>query len=168
MSFVCLFKMHRMNVSGGFPQLCRFYSRFVSRIDFHGWLNSINENTFPKYPRKVIETLNWKLSSCRLRIFQLKFSRVFPTPGHHLHYKLLHNSIFGCKYKKEKSKIVSCVFVAVFEHLLASTMSVDPRIGLELEKLNNSCEKINHLEVNLGWWKNKLFILPRNSFFCRF
>lgn len=29
-------------------------------------------------------------------------------------------------------------------------MSVDPRIGLELEKLNNSCEKINSLEVSLG------------------
>lgn len=29
-------------------------------------------------------------------------------------------------------------------------MSVDPRVGLELEKLNNSCEKINNLEVNLG------------------
>lgn len=29
-------------------------------------------------------------------------------------------------------------------------MSVDPRIGLELEKLNNSCEKINNLEVKLG------------------
>lgn len=33
-------------------------------------------------------------------------------------------------------------------------MSVDPRIGLELEKLNNSCEKINNLEVNLGETKN--------------
>lgn len=29
-------------------------------------------------------------------------------------------------------------------------MSVDPRVGQELEKLNNSCEKINNLEVNLG------------------
>lgn len=37
-------------------------------------------------------------------------------------------------------------------------MSVDPRIGLELEKLNNSCEKINNLEVNLGKWKKLLFI----------
>lgn len=37
-------------------------------------------------------------------------------------------------------------------------MSVDPRIGLELEKLNNSCEKINNLEVNLGKWKKFLFI----------
>lgn len=29
-------------------------------------------------------------------------------------------------------------------------MSVDPRIALELEKLNNSCEKINNLELKLG------------------
>lgn len=39
-----------------------------------------------------------------------------------------------------------------------STMSVDPRIGLELEKLNNSCDKINKLEVNLGKWKKLLII----------
>lgn len=39
-------------------------------------------------------------------------------------------------------------------------MSVDPRIGLELEKLNNSCEKINNLEVNLGKEENLLFIVP--------
>lgn len=31
-----------------------------------------------------------------------------------------------------------------------SVQTVDPRIALELEKLNNSCEKINNLEVNLG------------------
>lgn len=31
-----------------------------------------------------------------------------------------------------------------------SVQAVDPRIALELEKLNNSCEKINNLEVNLG------------------
>ena len=37
-------------------------------------------------------------------------------------------------------------------------MSVDPRIGLELEKLNNSCEKINNLEVNLGKEEN-LFLI---------
>lgn len=37
-------------------------------------------------------------------------------------------------------------------------MSVDPRIGQELEKLNNSCEKINNLEVNLGKGKKLLFM----------
>lgn len=36
-------------------------------------------------------------------------------------------------------------------------MSVDPRIHLELEKLNNSCEKINSLEVSLG--KMNIFIV---------
>lgn len=39
-------------------------------------------------------------------------------------------------------------------------MSVDPRIGLELEKLNNSCEKINSLEVSLG--KIRIFF----NFYC--
>lgn len=29
-------------------------------------------------------------------------------------------------------------------------MSLDPRVGQELEKLNNSCERINNYEVNLG------------------
>lgn len=47
-------------------------------------------------------------------------------------------------------------------------MSVDPRIGHELEKLNNSCEKINNLEVNLGKNENLLFITslhPHSSSF---
>ena len=35
-----------------------------------------------------------------------------------------------------------------------SVQAVDPRIALELEKLNNSCEKINNLEVNLGKFIN--------------
>lgn len=53
-------------------------------------------------------------------------------------------------------------------------MSVDPRIGLELEKLNNSCEKINNLEVNLGSHGENLFIaFPSKSahstlHFCHF
>lgn len=44
-------------------------------------------------------------------------------------------------------------------------MSVDPRVGLELEKLNNSCEAINNYEVTLG--KEDLFIIPPtlNNFF---
>lgn len=41
-------------------------------------------------------------------------------------------------------------------------MSVDPRIGHELEKLNNSCEKINSLEVSLGKIKISFFF----SLFC--
>ena len=43
-------------------------------------------------------------------------------------------------------------------------MSVDPRVGLELEKLNNSCEKINNLEVNLGklWKYFVVYCLPQH------
>lgn len=46
-------------------------------------------------------------------------------------------------------------------------MSVDPRIGLELEKLNNSCEKINNLEVNLGKIRNCLSY-PRKFYLIYF
>ncbi|CRL00733.1 CLUMA_CG013989, isoform A [Clunio marinus] len=42
-------------------------------------------------------------------------------------------------------------------------MSVDPRVGLELEKLNNSCEKINNLEVNLDELKRTYSELQKTS-----
>lgn len=47
-------------------------------------------------------------------------------------------------------------------------MSVDPRVGLELEKLNKSCETINNLEVHLGKEKLHVPLHPHDWTLCFF
>lgn len=46
--------------------------------------------------------------------------------------------------------LFSALKIFIIAIKVMSVQTVDPRIALELEKLNNSCEKINNLEVNLG------------------